>query len=118
MYLDTYGYPGEISQIILNLIVNATHSIAHQGIIAITSNYNDTHVIFSVSDNGHGISDEHINNIFDPFFTTKDVDIGTGLGLSITHGIIKKHNGTIDVKTEEGKGTTFTISIPLIKEQG
>ena len=67
-----------------------------------------------VQDTGKGISEDNINNIFDPFFTTKEVGKGTGQGLAIAHDIIaNKHNGSIDVESEEGKGTTFTILLPL-----
>jgi signal transduction histidine kinase len=56
---------------------------------------------------------EHLNKIFDPFFTTKDASIGTGLGLAVSYGIIKKHGGDIEVASEEGKGTTFTVRLPV-----
>ncbi len=65
-----------------------------------------------ISDTGAGISEENIHRIFDPFFTTKDVGKGTGLGMNIAYNIIKKHNGTIDVESTVGKGTTFTVKLP------
>ena len=65
-----------------------------------------------VSDTGIGIPKENLNSIFDPFFTTKELGTGTGLGLSVSYGIIQKHKGTIQVESEVGKGTSFTIQLP------
>ena len=66
-----------------------------------------------VSDTGHGIREEDMDKIFDPFFTTKDVGHGTGLGLAISYGIVKGHKGTIAAESEIGKGTTFTVKLPV-----
>ncbi|QIZ76357.1 sensor histidine kinase [Ferrimonas lipolytica] len=111
---DTVGYPGEISQVVLNLLVNATHAIDDTGTITVTTSCNDNLIELRVSDNGCGISEHHLSKIFDPFFTTKDSDSGTGLGLSIAHAIIKKHRGNIDVTTQTDQGTTFTICLPIL----
>ena len=70
-------------------------------------------VYIRIQDNGIGISKEHIKNLFDPFFTTKPSVKGTGLGLSISHGIIKDHGGNIEVKSKFGKGSTFSIKLPV-----
>ena len=70
----------------------------------------------SISDTGSGIAEEKLNKIFEPFFTTKPVGKGTGLGLSIAYDIVKKHNGEITVESEMGKGTTFTVQIPVVEE--
>ena len=70
-------------------------------------------IIIRISDTGSGISEKNIKKMFDPFFTTKPVGKGTGLGLSIAHGIIEDHHGSIDVKSQLGKGTTFTIQLPI-----
>ncbi len=71
----------------------------------------------SVSDNGTGIAPEQLPYVFEPFFTMKEVGKGSGLGLAQVHGIIKRHNGFIDVTSEVGKGTTFTIYLPAILEK-
>jgi len=70
-------------------------------------------VEIKIEDTGSGIKEENLKKIFDPFFTTKDVGKGTGLGLNVAYNIIKKHNGTIEVKSQIGKGTVFKIKLPL-----
>jgi signal transduction histidine kinase len=78
-------------------------------------NHTKTCIEISVQDTGHGITEENMEKIFDPFFTTKETGHGVGLGLAISYGIVKDHNGNISVESEEGKGTTFTVSFPLTK---
>lgn len=98
---------------LLNLLINATQSIAPPGSVALTA-YKDVdagQVILEIQDTGKGISPEHVGRIFDPFFTLKET--GTGLGLAVVFGIIKKHDGTIKVHSEPGQGTCFTITLPL-----
>ncbi len=113
---------GEFNQAILNMIVNATHAIkeakkadpTRNGVINIKTRKCDGWAEISISDNGTGIPDELRSKIFDPFFTTKDVGVGTGQGLAIAYNtIIKKHGGNIEVESEIGRGTTFTIWLPL-----
>lgn len=106
-------YPQQLNQVFMNLLVNAAQAIEKQGVIKISSRAYNGNVEIKISDTGSGISQENISKIFDPFFTTKDVGKGTGLGLHITYNIIKKHNGTIDVESTVGKGTTFTIRLPI-----
>ncbi len=106
-------YPQELNQVFMNLLVNASHAIEHFGEIIIKTWHDRENIFISVSDTGCGISEEVKNRIFEPFFTTKDVGKGTGLGLSITYDIIKKHNGEITVESEMGKGSTFTVKIPV-----
>ena len=106
-------HPQQINQVISNLLVNAAHAIEHQGTITVRSWHEGDHVLFSVSDTGKGIPHENMQRIFDPFFTTKEVGKGTGLGLSISYDIITKHGGQITVNSEVGKGTVFTVKLPI-----
>jgi signal transduction histidine kinase/Tfp pilus assembly protein PilF len=103
---------GKVNQVIMNLVSNAIDAITNNGIIQITSKMVDGKCSISVKDNGLGIKPEILPKIFDPFFTTKKVGHGTGLGLSISYGIIEEHRGTIDVKSEVGKGTEFIVTLP------
>lgn len=105
--------PEEITQVITNLIINASHAITSKGIIKVSTKEKNGMVFLLVEDNGVGIEPTIIKNIFNPFFTTKPVGKGTGLGLSISHGIIKNHSGRMDVKSVVGKGSRFTIALPL-----
>jgi len=105
--------PSQINQVCMNVVINAAQAIHDHGQIAIRSGCSTNEVWISISDNGKGISPEDIAKIFDPFFTTKPVGLGTGLGLSVSHGIIKNHGGRIEVQSEMGKGTTFTIHLPI-----
>jgi len=124
--------PTQINQILINLCTNAGHSMPDGGIIVVTLknvelNENtaakDTelnpgcYVNLTVSDTGHGISQEDIDRIFDPYFTTKEVGKGTGMGLAVVHGIVKRHNGLITVESELGKGTTFSIFFPVVEKE-
>lgn len=105
--------PGQISQVIMNLLTNSIQAITENGEIKIETRLEKNNVEILIADNGCGIPEENLNRIFDPFFTTKKPGEGTGLGLSISYGIIKRHNGSIDVKSQVGKGTTFTIKLPI-----
>jgi signal transduction histidine kinase len=101
----------KINQVFMNLLVNAGQSIESNGVIDITTRRIDDQVEISIKDNGCGIPSEIMNKIYDPFFTTKDVGSGTGLGLNLVYNIIKSHNGTIEVDSEVGIGTTFTVRL-------
>jgi len=103
----------QINQVFMNMLVNAAHAIEGRGTITIRTDSEDGWAWIEFSDTGKGIEAAHLRKIFDPFFTTKPVGKGTGLGLSLSFGIIKKHGGTIDVKSEVGQGTTFRITLPL-----
>jgi signal transduction histidine kinase len=105
--------PFQLKQVFMNLLVNAAHAIESRGTITIRSGAEPEHVWFTISDTGKGIDPRHLNRIFEPFFTTKPVGVGTGLGLSVSYSIIQKHNGSIEVASELGKGTTFTIRLPI-----
>jgi two-component system, NtrC family, sensor kinase len=104
--------PQQMSQVFLNLIVNASQAM-DRGTITLRTCMNDGFAQVEISDTGSGIPPEILNKIFEPFFTTKDDDKGTGLGLSITHDIVERHKGTIDVQSKVGEGTTFKIRLPL-----
>lgn len=108
-----WGNECELRQVFTIIITNALDAMEDKGTLTITSDLEDDRVSIKISDTGPGISPEHINRIFDPFFTTKSEKGGTGLGLSIARKIIMDHNGTIDVFSEKGKGTTFKIMLPL-----
>lgn len=108
--------PGQINQVIMNIVVNASQAIEGKGLITIKTYQINNEICISISDTGSGIPPENINAIFEPFFTTKPVGIGTGLGLSVSYGIIEKHGGRIEVKSELGLGTTFLIFLPIKKE--
>ncbi|MCE5271662.1 HAMP domain-containing protein [bacterium] len=106
--------PGQLNQVFMNLLVNAAQAIPERGEIRIDTEATDSEIVIRISDTGTGIPEENISKLFDPFFTTKEVGKGTGLGLSISYGIIQKHNGTIEVDSRLGEGTTFTIRLPIV----
>ena len=105
-------YPQQLNQVFMNLFVNAAQAIEKQGEISITTRADNGFVEINIQDTGSGIDKKNLDRIFDPFFTTKDVGKGTGLGLNVVYNIVKKHKGTIDVKSQVGKGTVFKIRIP------
>jgi signal transduction histidine kinase len=108
-----------LQQVFLNLFTNAVQAMPGGGDLTVHTNLGDDNRIkVLVRDTGSGIAEEHLPHIFDPFFTTKDVGKGTGLGLSVSYGIIKKHGGQITVKSKAGKGTSFTVVLPIHKEAG
>ena len=116
---DIKGDLNSLQQVFINLIINADHAMEEGGSLIISANDTpDGYVLFKVADRGCGMTAETIERIFDPFFTTKPVGKGTGLGLSIIYGIIKKHEGYIEVQSELGEGTTFSIYLPEYKEVG
>jgi two-component system NtrC family sensor kinase len=105
----------QLQQVFLNIINNAIDAIGKGGEIRLRTTFLDKNneLMIEISDNGPGIPKENLGKIFDPFFTTKEVGQGTGLGLSIVYSIIEKLGGRIMVASEEGKGTTFTIYMPV-----
>jgi len=113
--LTVTGDPQRLRQVFWNLLINAAQAIRVGGVISISaapgSGDESDEVIVRISDNGTGIADEHLQNIFDPFFTTKTD--GTGLGLAIVYRILEDLGGSIDVKSELGKGSIFTMRLPL-----
>ena len=107
-------YPQQLTQVFLNLLINAAQAIHQKGTITVRSWCNNTHVHLSVTDTGSGISPENISRIFDPFFTTKEVGKGTGLGLSISYGIVRNHGGDLSVESQVDSGTTFSLKLPIV----
>lgn len=105
--------PSQINQVLMNILVNAAHSIEKQGDIWIRTGFDEGQVWIEIQDNGCGMSDDVKSRIFDPFFTTKPVGEGTGLGLSLAYGIIDKHHGQISVVSHPGEGSCFRIVLPL-----
>lgn len=124
---DVECWRGKLTQVILNLLLNANQTISSKknfcknkgtdfkGQIVIATGYDKAidRAVITLSDNGGGIAEEHLEKIFDPFFTTKEIGKGTGLGLHISHSIITSHGGTITVSSEQDIGTTFTIKLPI-----
>lgn len=106
-------YPHQLNQVFMNLILNAAQAIQDRGEIIITTTNTHQNVMIEIQDTGSGIDKKHLAKIYEPFFTTKEVGKGTGLGLNVVYNIIQKHQGTIAVKSEVGKGTTFTLCLPV-----
>jgi signal transduction histidine kinase len=110
--------PSQINQVILNTVVNGAQAITGpRGRITVRTGCDADHVWIEIADNGPGIPKAIQSRIFDPFFTTKPIGSGTGLGLSLSYGIIQKHQGRIDVKSEPGSGTTFRIVLPILQKR-
>ena len=105
-------YPSRLNQVFLNLLVNASHAIEGKGEIRIRTVLQEERVRVSIQDSGVGIPQENLDKVFDPGFTTKGVGVGTGLGLSICYQIVQDHLGEIQVESEVGEGTTFTVILP------
>jgi signal transduction histidine kinase len=105
----------QIEQVFVNLLMNAIHATPSGGIICVRSGMDQkrNNAWVEIEDNGCGISPEHMKKIFEPFFSTKSQ--GTGLGLSVTYGIVRNHNGDMDVVSEVGKGSRFIVMLPTIK---
>ncbi len=111
---DLTCFPHQIEQVLMNLLVNAAHAIPEKGTIRIAAaRVDESSIAISVSDDGTGIRPSDLNHVFDPFFTTKEVGKGTGLGLHIAHSIVERHGGRIEVESQVGVGTTFTMTLPL-----
>ncbi|MEJ5363197.1 MAG: cache domain-containing protein [Spirochaetota bacterium] len=116
---DMYIDENQFKSVINNLAMNAADAMPQGGTLTVKTRYNlhNDSITIIVSDTGTGIKEEHLDKIFDPFFTTKEQGKGTGLGLAVTYGIIKRYHGNIDVQSEIGKGTIFTITFPLSKNK-
>ena len=115
----------QIQQVLSNLVINSIQAMPGGGYVTVEVRESiaappggpegpaRAWASFSVADEGEGISPEHMELLFDPFFTTKDTGQGTGLGLSIAHGIVGEHGGWIDVASQQGNGSRFTVYLPL-----
>lgn len=111
-------YPQQLNQVFMNMIINSVQAMTQpMGEIVITTEHISEGIRIRIRDNGCGIEKKNQSRIFDPFFTTKEVGKGTGLGMNVAYNIIKKHNGTMDLWSEVGKGTEFVIVIPLSKNR-
>jgi len=104
----------QLQQVFLNLTLNACEAMGEGGTLLVNSSVAGERVVVKVTDTGCGIKREHLDQIFEPFFTTKPVGKGTGLGLSVSYGILQQHGGTLEVDSEVGKGTTFTVTLPAV----
>jgi len=113
--LPIWGDANRLQQCFLNLIFNAMEAMSPGGELNIISRINEekTSVVVEIRDTGYGIPSKNLDHIYDPFFTTKDIGEGTGLGLSIVYGVVKDHNGRVEVKSREGEGATFRLNFPL-----
>jgi signal transduction histidine kinase len=111
--LPTIAANGQrLMQVLVNLLVNAGHSIEHAGRICVTAETQGQEISLLIRDDGCGIAAGDLERIFDPFFTTKPVGIGTGLGLAIAFGIVREHGGAIEVNSVEGEGSEFRVRLP------
>jgi two-component system, NtrC family, sensor kinase len=106
------GDKNQLQQVLINLSFNACEAMPNGGTLMLATSAVDGHVVIEVTDTGCGIKREHLDKVFEPFFTTKPVGKGTGLGLSVSYGIVQQHGGTLEVESQERKGTTFKITLP------
>ncbi len=113
--LAVTGNQRELTQVILNLMINACHALGDtpDAVIEVSTQKKEDDVVITVKDNGTGIKPAHLSRIFDPFFTTKPVGQGTGLGLSVGYGIIRRHRGDISARNRQSGGAVFTVRLPL-----
>ena len=112
-----YGYPSELNQVYMNVLTNAYQSIDGNGEIEISTRSDDDHVLVDIKDNGRGISPDRLQAIFEPSFSNKESRVGMGLGLALSLNIMRKHKGDLTIKSELGKGTVATISLPLTTDE-
>jgi signal transduction histidine kinase len=108
------GMEGLLQQAFMNLLLNAIKAMPDGGVLDITLGRTNGEALVSISDTGHGITVEDLDNIFDPFYTTAPAGQGSGLGLSICYSIIKQHFGTITVDSKEDQGSTFFVKLPIL----
>lgn len=112
------GDAGQLQQAVIALATNAIDAMPFGGELKISARNDEARVLIDVTDNGIGIPSENLAKIFEPFFTTKEIGRGTGLGLAVCYGILTEHGGSLDVQSTVGIGTTFTISLPAVNQDG
>jgi two-component system NtrC family sensor kinase len=112
------GDAGQLQQAVIALAANALDAMPERGVLTIACRNLEDSVVIEVVDTGVGIPTENIQKIFDPFFTTKEVGRGTGLGLAVCYGILTEHGGSLNVESSVGFGTTFTITLPAVHQNG
>ncbi len=117
-HLWLYGNEIQLSQMLLNLTLNAMQAMEKEGgTLTLATDADEENIYFKVADTGPGIPAEVQGKIFDPFFTTKESGKGTGLGLAIVQQVVEEHEGTIAVESREGEGTTFTVRFPISRRE-
>ncbi|PWT95609.1 MAG: hypothetical protein C5B55_01055, partial [Blastocatellia bacterium] len=112
------GDAGQLQQAIIALATNGLDAMPEGGVLTLAAREQGPSVLIEVTDTGFGIPVEDLGKIFEPFFTTKEVGKGTGLGLAVCYGILTEHGGTLDVQSSVGFGTTFTITLPALNQNG
>jgi signal transduction histidine kinase len=110
--------PNQLQQVCTNLVVNAIQAMPQGGRLTLRTSLSQDKLKLEVRDTGSGISPENMRKLFTPFFSTKKEVKGVGLGLAVSYGIIQRHRGKIEVQSKEGKGTTFTVYLPLHQKEG
>lgn len=110
------GRPAQLNQVFTHVLLNAVQAIPERGVITVSTLHEGDEVLVRISDTGHGMTPEVVSKIFSPFFTTKPPGKGAGLGLSISEGIMTSHKGRIEVQSQFGKGSTFTLRLPIAKD--
>lgn len=107
--------PAQLHQALVNLVVNAVQAMPEGGVLTVSTRVEADRVLLAVEDTGEGMTPEVQRRLFTPFFTTKDVGQGTGLGLAVVHGIVTAHGGAVDARSAVGEGSTFEITLPLVR---
>jgi len=111
-------HTGQVGQVFMNLLLNASQAITGHGTITIRTRSRDNGVLVEIEDTGGGIPQENLERIFEPGFTTKGARVGMGLGLLITQQVVERHRGRLTVRSEPGRGSTFSILLPLTFDTG
>jgi two-component system NtrC family sensor kinase len=110
------GQPSLLQQVVVNLLQNSFQASKRGQQVVLSTRQNNDWILLEVKDNGIGIPETVLPHIFEPFYTTKETGEGTGLGLSICYGIVQEHGGQLEVKSQPGKGSSFTLRLPVHKE--